>query len=130
MILLPSEPDEKNLITHRLVSENGVAWMGIFPVFFGYRVRAGLCSDRWGVRLDWCGGGKWPMVQLLYSLTAAILRRRPEDEHCFDGLPGSSAIKPYYRDEAFVEALTEAAGAFSQIWIPQPKASIWEDVLG
>jgi hypothetical protein len=102
MKLLPAPPSNWTHMFHRLVSENQYAHMGVMRVAYGYRVRAGWCSDRAGVHLDWCGGGNWADVQSLYTILANILSRRAENEDCFDGLPPHSEVKPYFLDADFL----------------------------
>jgi hypothetical protein len=97
------------MLYYRLISESGLVEMGVWPVMFGYRVRAGFAGSMF-VALDWCAGGNWPDVERLYSLCRAILTRRPDDHSCFDGLPGSSQVKPFFRDRAFTDAVVREAG--------------------
>jgi len=100
---------------HRLVSEHNLIQMGVYPVNFGHRVRAGFVDDKYGVLLDWCAGGKWKDVERLYSLLHGILSAREENDACFHGLPGHSNIKPFYNDPEFVNAVFPLAGNFSLI---------------
>lgn len=108
MKLEPAPDRPENLLFHRLVSETGLIEMGIHPVLFGYRVRAGFTDSPWGVELDWCGGADWQDVRRLYSIAAAILRSRPEDGKCFAGLPGHSQVKPFVRDQEFTNKIITA----------------------
>ncbi len=48
----------------RLVSEDGTIEMGIHPVIFGYRVRAGYVGNMF-YELDWCGGDKQEDLEVL-----------------------------------------------------------------
>lgn len=95
---------------HRLASENGVIYVGVYRVMYGFRVRAGRSRDEIGCALDWCGGGDWSNVERLYSLAVAILSQRDESDECFEGLPTVSKIKPFHLDEKFTKTLIEAAG--------------------
>ena len=52
MKFIPAEDTED--IYQRLVSEDGKIEMGIYPVIFGYRVRAGYVGSMI-CQLDWCG---------------------------------------------------------------------------
>ena len=89
---------------HRLKSENGLISMAIYPVMFGYRIRAwrtgSFCCD-----LDWCGGDDWKQVEWLYAACRAILESRGEAEDFFRGIPSSSRIKPCWMDARFMQEL-------------------------
>lgn len=107
---------------HRRISTNNVAHLGIYPVLYGYRVRAGLVRDRWGVSLEWCAGGNWETVELLYSAALAILASRDETDECFDGLPQHSRVKPFFKDPDFMQAIAACSPASieRQTLAPQP----------
>ncbi len=109
MILTPCAP-LFDYLTHCRASANRVAYVSVFRVMFGWRVRAGLFANVAGSELDWCGGGHWPDVERLYSLAAGILTQRIEDNRCFDGIPGVSTIKPFYRDMRFLQTVCALAG--------------------
>lgn len=123
MKLLDAEGDEH--MSHRLISENKIVHMFVHRVMYGYRVRAGFVADDWGVILDWCGGGDWKNVERLYSLTKAILLKRPEDRSCFKGLPTFSKVKPFHLDEEFVRIVGREAGEFELISLVQPEVPEW-----
>lgn len=97
----PAEDDDTNLLYNRIVSEDGLIELAIHPVIFGYRVRAGYVGDEY-VHLDWCGGDNQGQVELLYSIAKNIL----ENTGSFKGLPGSSKIKPFYKDPDFLIKIT------------------------
>lgn len=104
-------PDDPNTgWTHTMVSEHFVVHMGVYRVFYGWRVRAGYVLDTGGCSLDWCAGGRWQDVERLYSLCAAILSRRNEDGDVFAGIPRFSRVKPFYKDDDFVRSVGELAG--------------------
>jgi hypothetical protein len=90
---------------HRLVSEKGLIHMGVHPVIYGYRVRAGFTFDIAGCTLDWCGGGHWPDVERLYAILRNILEQRPESQDVFDDLPLVSQVKPFYLDISFTREI-------------------------
>ena len=94
-----SVPDNENYY-QRLVSEDGKIEMGVHPVVFGYRVRAGFTNRDW-VEMDWCGGDDQGQVELLYSIAKNIL----ESKGNFSGVPMNSNIKPFYNDPQFVELI-------------------------
>ena len=89
---------EDNDLYQRLVTDDGRIEMGIYPVIFGYRVRAGYV-DRMSYELDWCGGDKQEDLELLYSIMKNIL----EKNNSFTGVPMKSTIKPFYNDHLFVD---------------------------
>ncbi len=84
----------------RLVSEDGKIEMGIYPVMYGYRVRAGYVGSM-VCELDWCGGDDQSQLELLYSICKNIL----ESKGNFSNIPIRSEIKPFYKDAQFVEAI-------------------------
>lgn len=101
---------EEDLMFRCLLSENKLVFMGVYPVLYGWRVRAGFHFRSY--MIDWCGGGDWSAVETLYNLCRRILEQRPEDLNCFDGLPVCSRRKPFYNDIPFVIQLGTAAGTF------------------
>lgn len=100
MKLIPAPDHHENQIFQRLVSEDGKIEMGIYPVMFGFRVRAGYVGD-YGVLMDWCGGANQGQVELLYSIAKNILEHRGS----FTGVPERSDIKPFFNDPAFLEKI-------------------------
>jgi hypothetical protein len=108
MQFYPATDDSFTGLSRRLVSESGLVEIGVFQVMFGWRVRAGFCKSPCCV-LDWCAGGNSDDLEKLYGICVAILSKRKEDKLCFDGLPGTSMVKPYFRDDDFVEQITRAA---------------------
>lgn len=103
-----------------MVSENDVAYVGLFRVAFGYRVRAGFLDDLMGCELDWCAGADWDKIEKLYSMLISILEKRNEDASCFDGLPTITRIKPYFNDERFVKFIENLVGNYKNISVPKP----------
>jgi hypothetical protein len=97
-----AEDNIKDKIYQRLVSEDGRIEMGIHPVVFGYRVRAGLVGDCW-CQMDWCGGADQAQLELLYSIAKNIL----EHKNSFRGVPSHSEIKPFYNDTKFVDDINK-----------------------
>jgi hypothetical protein len=90
----------KENLFQRLVSDDGKIEMGIHPVMFGYRVRAGYV-DRMIYEMDWCGGDDQAQLELLYSIAKNIL----ENKNSFEGVPPVSMIKPFYKDADFVKQI-------------------------
>ena len=85
----------------RVVDETNTIQVGIYPVLFGYRVRAGRVDDKWGVNLDWCCGADFEFILWLYRACITLLSSR-EPDTCFDGLPPISQIKPAFNDKDFM----------------------------
>jgi hypothetical protein len=119
MKFYPAPNDLETGQIHRLVSENGVVFIGVYRVLYGFRVRAGYSDDLIGCSIDWCGGNNWKDLERLYSLAVAILSQRKENRFCFEGLPFVSSIKPFYLDEKFTKTIVKAAGSnFEMISLP------------
>lgn len=97
MKFLEADDDSENNLYQRVVSEDGKIEMGIYPVMFGYRVRAGYVGNEI-YELDWCGGDEQQQLELLYSIMKNILEARGN----FRDIPPVSAIKPFYNDEEFM----------------------------
>lgn len=81
--------------------------IGVYPVLYGHRVRAGFVRDLWGCVLDWCGGANWDDVERLYNICHGILSARDEGPDCFHGMPPSSNVKPFYNDPVFLTTVGE-----------------------
>lgn len=117
MKLIPSKDDPGSLYK-RLISEDGKIEMGIYPVIFGFRVRAGRIESSghssW-YDLDWCGGDDIKQIQLLYTICRTILEKRDSSSSLFSGLPPASRVKPFWKDEEFTDIITKAAGNLSPI---------------
>lgn len=90
--------DNSAQIFERLISEDGKIEMGIHPVLFGYRVRAGYIGSM-SYNFDWCGGDGQSQVEMLYSIAKNIL----EHKNNFEGIPVCSKVKPFYNDPEFVK---------------------------
>lgn len=93
--------------TDRQVSENNVVHFGIYRVFYGYRVRAGLVRDTGGCSLDWCAGARPIDLNVLYNICEVILSNKPEDERCFVDMPRISDPKPFFNDIDFMARVRE-----------------------
>jgi hypothetical protein len=84
----------------RLVSDDGSIEMGVYPVMFGYRVRAGFVG-RMSCEIDWCGGAEQKQVEALYAIAKNIIERKGN----FINVPIASKMKPYYNDIDFIMRL-------------------------
>lgn len=101
--------EEKELFTgfkNRLVSDCGRVEIGLYQVFYGWRVRAGYVGEP-TVALDWCAGDDMVIVSYLFNAAVLILSQRDGGDGCFNGIPGSSAIKPFYKDADFMRSLMD-----------------------
>jgi hypothetical protein len=108
MELLKADDDPHGTgLRSRMVSENGLVEMGIYPVLFGSRIRAGFVGEPTCV-IDWCCGDSQARLNSHYAAIFLYLKRREEDHSCFDGLPKTSDIKPCWLDEEFEKRLTKA----------------------
>lgn len=114
MNLKPALDDLETMVIHRMISENGIVEIGVYKVIFGWRVRAGFCGDAF-CQIDWCGGDNWENVERLFSICHSILTKRDEDKNCFNGIPETSRIKPFYNDLNFLIDVLEKAGDFEII---------------
>ena len=90
----------------RLISQGGMVEMGMYPVLFGKRLRAGFVGEP-VCEVDWCCGDSETHFWSAYIALGLLLHRRIEDHGCFEGIPRASEIKPYYRDESFLNNLTQ-----------------------
>ena len=100
----PNDVTNTGLIL-RVVSETGQVEVGVYPVLFGYRIRAGYVGEPYCM-IDWCCGDSEQMLHSHYISLLLILHRREEDACCFEGIPRSSSIKPCWKDKAFTSSLT------------------------
>lgn len=117
-----TQPDsEETGWSNYRISEGGTVHLGVCRVMYGFRVRCGMTRDKWGCSLDWCGGANWKDVERLYSLCLGVLAQRDESNFSFDGIPGVSAIKPFYLDEKFVKIVGKLAGDFELVTLTQPE---------
>lgn len=77
--------------------------IGKYHVLFGYRIRAGyegqLCYE-----IDYCCGADPGHYVLLLSKVKEIIMNNPKEDR-FKGLPEFSKIKPYFKDEEFLETI-------------------------
>lgn len=76
MTLRPTDPDE-NLQILRLISAGGRWELGLAPMLFGVRVRAGLVGD-YCVALDYCAGADTRFQMELLAVVIRIFETLPE----------------------------------------------------
>lgn len=98
---LISAPDKHLLL--RLT--DGVVEMGLGPVLYGWRVRAGYCEEGGKpcqmYECDWCCGDNEETTWGTYH----IMKRLLEDGISFQKLPAASATKPWFKDPLFTDEL-------------------------
>ena len=100
----------ENLLYRHVTPDQRVE-LGIYPVMYGFRVRAGwngsVCCQ-W----DWCCGAEDPVIREGFSIAKKLLWERRDDENPFFGIPTYSEIKPYPKDPKFSIAIRSLAGQF------------------
>lgn len=72
-------PSDMNLICRKIAVVpyigEGTIEIGIYPVLYGFRIRAGFVGDM-GCDLDFCAGNKQKDAEDIYSLVLTILERK------------------------------------------------------
>lgn len=106
LINVNDDPHGTGLI-NRMESEGGLVEVGVYPVLFGARIRAGFVGFPY-CEIDWCCGDSQRHLNSHMMAVCLFLMRREENMDCFDGLPETSRIKPCWKDEDFEKRLTEA----------------------
>ena len=103
-----TEPNQ-NYPKARYESENGIWEVGLFPVLFGVRIRAGLRGAGW-CTVDYCAGADYQIQTLLLAMIITMLEQLPEDiaEHKISEALPRFEIKPINNDPCWQE-LTELA---------------------
>ena len=95
---MKDSPYDKSTGLHkRKVSNCGKYEMGIYPVMFGFRIRAGIVDDGY-CPVDYCGGDDLTLINLIYHCILAIIENRSANgEDPFKDLPVQSS-KPMNND--------------------------------
>ena len=89
----------------REVSENGLIEIGIYPVMYGFRVKAGFTKNDY-YHIDWCCGNDQFFIERIYSILKDILSKREENYYCFKNILTHSEIKPLFNDKYFLKWLS------------------------
>ena len=112
-------PDDENMIFRKI--RDGIE-VGVYPVLFGYRIRAGVIGDG-GVWLDYCAGNDLKEVENIYSLVISIMNNRIDE---FNSMPGKldrerafytfndfprQQVKPMFNDFECFMKLSEMCGS-------------------
>lgn len=103
----PAESTEY-LPKRRQLSENGRWEIGLYPVLYGTRVRAGIAGSPCCV-IDLCAGPTEKGQELLYSRILKILSRLPEEisEGEVSRMIPEHSVKPVLNDMGFMLRLVE-----------------------
>lgn len=102
MKTLTEAPDDFNLVA-RLT--NGEIELGVMPVIYGMRVRAGYVGAA-GVELDWCCGDRQLWLDWAYGCARSIL----ENQGSFENVPRTSRVKPIWNDMGFLMEVARLSG--------------------
>jgi len=93
-------------ILYRKVSEDGKVEIGVHPVLYGFRIRAGSAGDMF-YDLDYCAGDKLVAVETLYGIVLTVLKDRlSKGKPPFRGFPIQER-KPMYNDPECAAKLFE-----------------------
>ena len=99
----------------------GSVEIGVHPVLYGFRIRAGFVGDM-GCDLDFCAGDKQKDVEDIYSLVISIIEKRLRASDNLKGLNPREArrfifhdfpvqqTKPMYNDHECFMRLSEMCG--------------------
>ncbi|HET9136949.1 MAG TPA: hypothetical protein VFO76_09945 [Candidatus Kapabacteria bacterium] len=80
---------------------DGKIIMGLYPVIYGWRIRAGKAGEQ-TYFCDWCCGDDPKVVWGTYDIMKKLL-----EEYEITVLPSASAIKPWTRDPQFIARIGE-----------------------
>lgn len=97
-----SAPVNDHNLKDRLVTEDGKIELGIYPVIYGFRVRAGY-SNSGACIIDWCCGDNAMLLIVLYYRLKWHIEDNPRAP--FKGLPASSKKKPITEDPEFFKEI-------------------------
>ena len=79
--------DLENGMFRRKVSDDGKYEIGIHPVLFGFRIRAGRVGDM-GCRIDYCCQTDKALIKLVYNCVQSVIQTRvARNEPVFDNFP-------------------------------------------
>jgi hypothetical protein len=78
---LESEPTDNEFL-YQMSSECNTIVIGVYPVIYGFRVRAGYIGDFY-YHLDYCCGNNLSDVELIFSAVKNILEQRENNSNLF-----------------------------------------------
>ncbi len=97
-------PDQEHLTERHTL---GNIELGKYKVMFGYRLRAGFIGNQW-YELDICCGAQTKLYDDLFHKVCTIIQWNIEEAHGpFRGIPSMSRIKPYDKDDEFLDVIDE-----------------------
>lgn len=88
----------------RRVSPGERIELQVYPVLFGFRVRAGWVGTG-HVGIDWCCGDRHDVLQAHYRIALALLDAAIEEINPFECIPSVSLVKPVTRDAEFTKTI-------------------------
>jgi hypothetical protein len=89
-----SDSTDDGFVFH-MVSECDNLVIGVYPVIFGFRVRAGFKND-YSYGIDYCCGNSKGDVELIFSVVKNIIEQRSENP--FAGFPRQD-MKPFMKNK-------------------------------
>lgn len=101
-----SNDDLNGQVFFRHICDEKSIEIGIYPVMFGFRIRARILDDMW-YPIDYCGGAKHEEVEEIYNLVLNILKK--QDTINWSVFP-SWEIRPIHKDLQCISALRNLAG--------------------
>jgi hypothetical protein len=104
---------------YREESTDGKIVIGIYPVIFGFRIRAGYTKfeDSW-FELDYCAGAEQDNVEKLFSQVKTIFLRHTSDEIFTTVKWPNQDKKPYFLDLTNYPKFMELVGEYVQQDLP------------
>jgi hypothetical protein len=112
--MLDLDPDMEELLAFQVRRDSRKKFeVFIYPVMFGFRVRAGY-RNSYAVEWDWCGGADWKSIRCLYNIACSIIDENQHLENPFKLAPLCSTTKPFYKDEEFVKKINSAVRVLTE----------------
>lgn len=97
---------------------DGVVEMGLCPVMYGWRVRAGWLEANGGPAMayhcDWCCGDNPKLVMAMYRVMKIFLEAGVD----LTKLPTHSEVKPLWKDRVFLNTIVKLGVDFRRITSP------------
>jgi len=102
--------DTGNLICRQVMDDIEI---GVYPVLYGYRVRAGQIGDLACVA-DWCCAGSHGTLQWAYGFLKHVLQKNAELGDPWRDIPRTSQTKPIIIDPEFLRQLAELRSRYGR----------------
>lgn len=107
--MINASDDLENGMFRRKVSQDGKYEIGIHPVLFGFRIRAGEVGSQ-VCMLDYCCVRDLTLLELTYSCVLAVMQMRiAENKPVFNEFP--IPADKYYRDTVCISKLIKMVPA-------------------